>query len=106
MDHDQSTETNKTKGKTGPVGWLTATAAGFILMVIGVLVSFTGIGLIVGIPLILAGIAYPFIARHIITGPCPYCGIKISTLASRSGIACRACGKPVIIQEKKFVKSE
>ncbi len=106
MDHDQSTDTNNAKVRTGPVGWLTATSAGFILIVIGVLVSFTGIGLILGIPLILAGIAYPFIARHIITGPCPYCGIKVSTLGSRSEVKCRACGKPVVIQNKQFVKSE
>lgn len=106
MDHNPSTDANKPKGETRPVGWLTGTAAGFMLMVIGVLVSFTGIGLIIGLPLILAGIAYPFIARHIIRGPCPYCGMMFSTLDSKPRIKCRACGKHIVIRDKKFFRTE
>ena len=106
MNHDQSTDAKNEKGETKPVGWLTGTMTGFILIVIGVLVSLTGISLIIGLPLMLAGIAYPFLSRHIIRGRCPDCGNMISTLGSKSAVTCRACGKSIINQNKKLINAE
>lgn len=106
MDNDKSTETKNTKGETTAVGWFTGLIVGFILIVIGVMVSLTGVGLIIGIPLILAGLAYPFIARSLIKGHCPYCGSTVSVLGSKSGVTCRSCRKHIVIQDKKFTRAE
>lgn len=106
MDKDESAETKNDKGRGMAVGCLTGPAAGFILIVIGAMVSLTGIGLIIGIPLILCGIAYPFIARSLITGQCPYCGRKVSALGHKPGITCPACKKRIVIRDKNFFSAE
>lgn len=66
MNTDKSAETKNAGGRGKPVGGLTGAAIGFILIAIGIMVSLTGVGLVIGIPLILAGVAYPLIARSLI----------------------------------------
>ena len=78
MGNDKSADPKKAKGEVKTVGWFTGPMVGFILIVIGAMVSFTGIGLLIGVPMILIGIAYPFIGRSLIKGPCPYCGQELS----------------------------
>ena len=104
MSNDKPAET-KNAGGTG-VGCLTGPMTGFILIVIGAMVSFTGIGLIMGIPLILIGIAYPFIGRSLIKGPCPYCGSAMSAFGFKKGITCLACKERIVIRDGKFFRAE
>jgi len=106
MDNDKLAETKKIKGEGIRVGCLTGLMVAFILIVIGVMVSLTIIGLIIGIPLILSGIAYPFIARSLIKGQCPYCGSEVSALDFKPGVTCRACKKLIVIKNKKFFSVE
>ena len=97
----------KNDGDRGkPVGGLTGTAIGFVLIVIGIMVSFTVVGLIIGVPLILAGVTYPLIARSLIRGQCPYCGKNVSALNSKPGINCPGCGRLIVIRDKKYFEAQ
>ncbi len=106
MDNNKSAEMKNDGGRGKPVGGLTGTAIGLILIVIGIMVSFTVVGLIIGVPLILAGIAYPLIARSLIRGKCPYCGRNVSALNSRPVINCPGCGKHILIRDKKYFEAQ
>ena len=106
MSNDKPAETKNAGGTGAGVGCLTGPMTGFILIVIGVMVSFTGIGLIMGIPLILIGIAYPFIGRSLIKGPCPYCGSAVSAFGFKTGITCLACKERIVIRDGKFFRAE
>jgi hypothetical protein len=106
MGNDKSADPKKAKGEVKTVGWFTGPMVGFILIVIGAMVSFTGIGLLIGVPMILIGIAYPFIGRSLIKGPCPYCGQELSAFGFKTGITCLACKEHVIIRDKKFFREE
>jgi DNA-directed RNA polymerase subunit RPC12/RpoP len=59
-----------------------------------------------GIPLILAGIAYPLIARSLISGKCPYCGRNVSALNSKPCINCPGCGRHIVIRDKKYFEAQ
>ncbi|MEN6508907.1 MAG: hypothetical protein ABFD63_09040 [Smithella sp.] len=106
MDKDKSAEMKNDGGKGAPVGCLTGSAIAFILIAIGIMVSLTGVGLIIGIPLILAGIAYPLIARSLISGKCPYCGRNVSALNSKPCINCPGCGRHIVIRDKKYFEAQ
>ena len=106
MTTDKSAETKNAGGRGKPVRGLTGTAIGFILVVVGIMVSLTGVGLIIGIPLILAGVGYPLIALSLIGGQCPYCGRNISALNTKPGINCPGCGKYIVIRDKKHFEAQ
>ena len=106
MDTDKSAEMKNDGGRGKPVGCLTGSAIAFILIAVGMMVSLTGVGLIIGIPLILAGIAYPLIARSLIRGQCPYCGKNVSALNSKPGINCPGCGRLIVIRDKKYFAAQ
>lgn len=106
MDKNKSAEMKNDGGKGIPVGGKTGTAIGFILIIIGIMVSFTLVGLIIGIPLIMAGIAYPLIARSLIRGQCPYCGRNVSALNSKPGIICPGCGRDIVIRDKTYFEAQ
>ncbi len=106
MNTDKSSEMKNDGGRGKPVGGLPGTATGFILIVIGIMVSLTGVGLMIGIPLILAGVAYPLVARSLIRGQCPYCDRKVSTINTKPGINCPGCGKYIVIRDKKYFEAQ
>ena len=56
--------------------------------------------------LILAGVAYPLIARSLIRGQCPYCGRDVSALNTKPGINCPGCGKYIVIRDKKHFEAQ
>jgi DNA-directed RNA polymerase subunit RPC12/RpoP len=106
MNTGKSDEMKKDEGGGKSVGVGAGTAIGFILIAIGIMVSFTVVGLVVGIPMILAGVAYPMIARSLIRGQCPYCGRNVSAMNSRPGIRCPGCGRHIVIRDKKYFEAQ
>ncbi len=87
---------------------------GFWLVLLGVLLSLTGIGAIIGIPLILVGIGLPMGSAMaglipgwlMLKGKCPHCDSDITVANFSSGMDCPACKKRLLIRNKKFVKVE
>ena len=74
----------------------------------GLALSATGIGAIVGIPLILSAILFPFISPFIgarlvrLTGPCPYCGTSVT--GGMVGFNCHACKKRIVVKNNRFIR--
>jgi hypothetical protein len=81
------------------------------LGIIGLALCFTGIGALIGIPMILAAFGTPimgfFQGMKAIEGPCPYCEKPIfcsSVHQRKGGITCPACKNRVVIRGKTLVK--
>ncbi len=78
----------------------TAAFGGCTLMVIGILLCFTGIGAIIGVPLILASIVLPFVnlGNASIVGNCPYCRHQTTEVKYDVGHTYKACWQMIIIR--------
>jgi len=98
-------------------GFSFAIAIGLLLFIAGLIVSLTlgqgtSIGLIFGIPLILAGLAVPlFMMRDQfkqveVSGECPYCGTPIKTSDATIRLECPKCGKLVAVQDEKLHRTD
>jgi predicted RNA-binding Zn-ribbon protein involved in translation (DUF1610 family) len=94
-----------------------AIALGLILFIAGLLISLTlgegtSIGLIFGVPLLIAGLVLPLImmrdlfSRNDVDGPCPYCGAPIKTSDATIRLECPACQRLVIVKDMKLYQAE
>jgi predicted RNA-binding Zn-ribbon protein involved in translation (DUF1610 family) len=88
-------------------------ALGLILFIAGLVISLTfgsgnTIGLIFGIPLLIAGLVLPLImmrdlfARNEISGVCPYCSVPVKTSDATLQFECPACGRVVLVRDMKL----
>jgi DNA-directed RNA polymerase subunit RPC12/RpoP len=94
-----------------------AIALGLILFIGGLVISLTlgqgtSIGLIFGIPMLVAGLVLPMIMmrdvlRHnIISGVCPYCSVPIKTSDATIRLNCPACNRKILVQDEKLEPGE
>ena len=72
----------------------------------GVVLTLTGIGAIIGVPLIIAGIIAPIVGLASIKGSCPYCGATLRTMKTSQGVTCGACKKRVVLRDGCFYRVE
>ena len=90
-----------------------AIAIGLILFIAGLVISLTlsegsSIGLIFGIPLLLAGLFVPLIMmrghfkQNEVTGPCPYCSASIKTSDATIRLDCPNCKGVVVVRDMKL----
>jgi DNA-directed RNA polymerase subunit RPC12/RpoP len=106
----KETEAKYLKGKGAMEGCnFGCGAAGFVIIVGGLLTA-TGIGAIIGIPLIIVGFILPFLTTFMgyggLKGKCPWCETEIENPYPLSGMDCPACKKRIVIRGNKFVKIE
>lgn len=98
-------------------GFSFAIAIGLLLFIAGLVLSLTlgagsSIGLIFGIPLIIAGLAVPlFMMRGEfkqveLAEDCPYCGAQIKTTDATIRLECPKCGRLVVVSDMKLHRSE
>jgi predicted RNA-binding Zn-ribbon protein involved in translation (DUF1610 family) len=72
----------------------------------------TSIGLIFGIPLLIAGLVLPLVmmrdmfTQNEVKGNCPYCGTQIKTSDATIRLRCPSCGKEVAVRDMKLVPVE
>jgi predicted RNA-binding Zn-ribbon protein involved in translation (DUF1610 family) len=70
------------------------------------------IGLIFGIPLLIAGLVLPLImmrdmfTQNEVKGACPYCSALIKTSDATIRLRCPSCGKEVAVRDKKLLAIE
>ncbi len=94
-----------------------AIAAGLILFIAGLVISLTlgngtSLGLIFGIPLLLAGLILPvFMMRDLfkqneVKGPCPYCSAPIRTSDATLSLMCPDCKNIVMVRNMKMYQKE
>jgi predicted RNA-binding Zn-ribbon protein involved in translation (DUF1610 family) len=90
-----------------------AIAIGLVLFIGGLVISLTlsessSIGLIFGIPLLLAGLIVPLIMlrdlfkHNEVAGPCPYCGAPITTSDATIQLECPTCKGVLVVREMKL----
>lgn len=90
-----------------------AIALGLILFIAGLVISLTlgggsSVGLIFGIPLLLAGIVLPLImmrslfTTNDVVGPCPYCSTTLKTSDATIRLRCQSCQGEVAVRDGKF----
>ncbi len=90
-----------------------AIAIGLVLFLAGLIISLTlgegtSIGLIFGIPLLMAGLILPlFMMRdlfkpHEITSNCPYCSTAIRTADSTLRLECPVCQRLLVVRDGKL----
>ncbi len=98
-------------------GFSFSIALGLILFIGGLVISLalgegTGIGLVFGIPLLIAGLAVPlFMMRDVfrkseIEGACPKCGGSIHTTDATIRLNCPVCNQRLAVKDMKFIKTE
>lgn len=81
----------------------------------GLFLSMTGIGALIGIPLIIFGLFAPFlgltgkkyvkgemIGTGILKGPCPYCKKEFTTAKMDSSVDCPHCKKRLFVEGEKY----
>jgi len=98
-------------------GFSFAIAIGLLLFIAGLVVSLTfgqdaTIGLVFGIPLIIAGLLVPLLMmrgqfkQNEVAGPCPYCGAAIKTSDSAIRLECPVCNRLVAVRDLKLYPVE
>jgi predicted RNA-binding Zn-ribbon protein involved in translation (DUF1610 family) len=94
-----------------------AIAIGLLLFIAGLVVSLTlgegtSIGLIFGIPLLIAGLILPLImmrdlfTQNEVTGACPYCSAPIKTSDATIRLECPACQQMIVVRDMKLHATE
>ena len=99
-------------------GFSFSVAVGLILFITGLIISLTvgkgtSIGLIFGIPLLVAGLMIPmFMIRDLfvtaeVKEPCPNCGATIRTSDATLQLRCESCQRVINVREKRlYLESE
>src|SRR5262252_1865591 len=99
-------------------GFSFSVAVGLILFITGLIISLkvgkgTSIGLIFGIPLLVAGLMIPmFMIRDLfvtaeVKEPCPNCGSTIRTSDATLQLRCESCQRVINVREKRlYLESE
>jgi predicted RNA-binding Zn-ribbon protein involved in translation (DUF1610 family) len=93
----------------GAAGFSFSIALGLVLFIGGLVVSLTlggdsSLGLMFGVPLLIAGLAVPLFmmrgvfARNDIDEPCPACGSDIHTTDATMRLDCPKCGKTIQVR--------
>ena len=95
-------------------GFSFAIALGLLLFIGGLVISLTigqesSYGLLLGVPMILAGLIIPFFmmrgsfVRNEIVAPCPACGHEIKTTDATLQLDCPNCGKTIMVRGTSLV---
>src|SRR5436309_11785663 len=98
-------------------GFSFSIAVGLILFIAGLVISLTlgegtSIGLIFGIPLLVAGLIIPvFMMRDLfktneVKAPCPNCGATIRTSDATLQLRCTNCQRVINVREEKLYLGE
>ena len=94
-----------------------AITVGLVLFIAGLVISLTfgqsaTIGLIFGIPLLLAGLVLPvFMVRDLfqrneVSGVCPYCDVPIKTSDATIRLNCPSCKRLIEVREASLHRGE
>jgi hypothetical protein len=92
-------------------------ALGLVLFIAGLVISLTlgqsaTIGLIFGIPLLIAGLVLPvfmmrdLFQRNDVSGDCPYCSAPIQTTDATIRLNCPACKRLIEVRESTLLPGE
>lgn len=117
MDSNQREVTKSPRSFDSAYSFSFSIALGLALFIAGLVISLTlgqgtTIGLIFGIPLLVAGLVLPvFMMRNLfktneIRGECPYCGSGITTADSTLRLQCPNCKQLVAVKQARLERVE
>jgi len=97
--------------KSGLSGMLLGIITAPVLIIYGTLICLmVGPWMVVGVPMIIAGILAPFLGPFIaisaVRGNCPWCGAKISSVGPLNAFYCYACSHRIEVRKRELVKAE
>jgi predicted RNA-binding Zn-ribbon protein involved in translation (DUF1610 family) len=103
----QQTETEKAPVRNAFSGLAVGVVAAPAMLILGSLLCLTGLGAILGIPLIvgavIAPLVGPVVGLNAVKGKCPWCGAPVSCIHSAQSFDCDACHQRIAIRNEKFV---
>ena len=99
------------------LGGLLFVGIGLVLFIAGLVISLTlgqgaTIGLIFGIPLLIAGLVLPVIMmrdlfhHNVVNGDCPFCGAPIKTSDATIRLNCPSCKRLIEVRETTLQPGE
>jgi len=114
MESEKSQNLKGSRSFDSAYGFSFAIGIGLILFIAGLVISLTlgestSMGLIFGIPLLMAGIVLPLImmrdlfSLNEVKGACPYCSTQIRTSDATLRLRCPSCQKEVAVRDKQLV---
>ena len=117
MSSQESDYAKTGKKFDGAYSFSFAISIGLILFIAGLVISLTfgqgaTIGLVFGIPLIIAGMLVPLLMmrgqlqQNDIAAPCPYCGTEIKTSDTAIRLECPTCNHLVVVRDLKLYPVE
>jgi len=117
MDANRPEVAKQTRTFDSAYSFSFAVAVGLLLFIGGLVISLTvgqsaSIGLIFGIPLLIAGLVLPLIMmrdvlhHNEVSGDCPYCGAPIKTSDATIRLNCPACKNLIKIKDETLQRGE
>jgi hypothetical protein len=109
-----ASQTDPAKPERGSVRWaftglLFGMLAAPILAIVGTMLCLTGLGAILGVPMIITAVLAPLLGPMIgigaLHGACPWCGIRIHSIITVPEFYCHGCSKPIVIEKRKFLRA-
>ena len=117
MDADRPESAKSTRTFDSAYSFSFSIAVGLVLFIAGLVISLTigqsaGIGLIFGIPLLIAGLVLPvfmmrdLFQRNEVKGECPFCSAPITTSDATIRLNCPTCKNLIEVREMRFERGE
>lgn len=80
-----------------------------VFIIYGTLICLLGPPMVLGIPLIVAGVLAPFLGPYLainaVRGSCPWCGQKIASVGPVDKFYCHACSQRIVVRNRELVKA-
>jgi len=81
-----------------------------VMIIAGAMICLTGLGIVLGIPLIVAGVLAPLIGPmmgvNALRGQCPWCGAEVSGVGIFDKFSCPTCGEHIVMKKQELLKAE
>jgi len=96
--------------KSGISGLLLGFLAAPVLIIYGGMICLTGLGIVLGIPMIIAGVCAPLIGSLVglnaLRGKCPWCGANVSGVGLFDRFSCPTCSKRIVVRKHDMLRAE
>ena len=81
-----------------------------VMLIVGTMLCLTGLGAVVGVPMILGGIMAPLLGPMMgigaLKGKCPWCGAPVTNVLKTHAFHCHSCGQRITVVNRRFMRAE
>jgi len=108
-EQESRLEPEKAPVRSAVGGLLLGVIATPMCIIVGTMLCLTGLGAILGVPIIIGGVLAPILGPMIVIGEprgkCPWCGTRVSNVFNASAFDCHQCGHRIEAHDRSFVKA-